>query len=140
MQIHKWDYTVPLTSCSTTLNHSVGNWQQFLVFLIVLFQTQHWSCCFNQILCYFITDFFSHTCAFNVYIFITTSPWLSNKSLDIVSLEVTLLQVILLSLYHQIHWKNNLCSQLPLFHLHLIQIEFCYATILKLEFQCMKNS
>lgn len=84
--------------------------------------------------------FFSHTCAFNVYIFITTSPWLSNKSLDIVSLEVTLLQVILLSLYHQIHWKNNLCSQLPLFHLHLIQIEFCYATILKLEFQCMKNS
>lgn len=82
---------------------------------------------------------FAHTCAFNLYIFIITSPWLPNKSLDIVSLEVTLLQVILLSLYHQIHWKNNLCSQLSLFHLHLIQSEFCYVTILRHESQYMKN-
>lgn len=113
-----------LTAISDVLDSFIFN-----TTLILLLQSEF---------CYFITEF-SHICTFNLYIFIITSPWLSNKSLDVVSLEVTLLQVILLSFCHQIQWKNNLCPHFLLFHLYLTKTEFCQATILKLRFQCMCN-
>lgn len=106
--MHKWGHTV-LTPCSTTLNHSLEIDSNFWHSWYFYFQHSIDLVASTR---FFVTLSltFSHTCVFNLYIFIIISPWLSNKSLAIVSLEVTLLQVILLSLYHQIHWKKNICS------------------------------